>query len=91
MIYTRNDVSAYRRLKLEPICIDVKGRNNSRFLVLACHRSPTKNKPADFLPSIYPAAKTLFNIRNELLAIGDLNFKMYVDGNTEADSQLTVS
>lgn len=41
------------------------------------------------MPSIYPAAKLLFNIRNELLTIGDLNFNMYVDGNTEADSQLT--
>ncbi|KAL9959888.1 hypothetical protein ACROYT_G033260 [Oculina patagonica] len=34
-------------------------------------------------------AESLFNIRNELLIIGDLNFNMYVDGNTEADSQLT--
>lgn len=74
---------------MESICIDVKGHNNSRFLVLACYRSPTKNKPADFLPSIYSAAESLFNIRNELLIIGDLNFNMYVDGNTEADSHLT--
>ena len=94
LVYIRNGVSTYRRLKLEPpnmesICIDVKGHNNSRFLVLACYRSPTKNKPADFLPSIYSAAESLFNIRNELLIIGDLNFNMYVNGNTEADSHLT--
>ena len=41
--------------KLEPthmefIYIDVKGHNNSRFIVLARYRSPTKNKPIDFLP-----------------------------------------
>lgn len=52
-VYIRNGVSAYRRLKLEPpnmesICIDVKGHNNSRFFVLACYRSPTKNKAEIF-------------------------------------------
>ena len=94
LVYIRNGVSAYRRLKLEPpnmesICIDMKGHNNSRFLVLVCYRSPTKNKPADFLPSIYSTAESLFNIRNELLIIGDLNFNMLVDGNTEPDPHLS--
>jgi len=87
-------VSAYRRLKLEPpnmepICIDVKGHNNSRFLVLACYRSPRKYEPTDIFQSIYSAAESLFNIKNERLIIGDLNFNMYVNGNTEADFQLT--
>ena len=88
LVYIRN------RLKLEPadmesICIDVKGHNNSRFIVLACYRSPSKNKPADFLPSLYTAAETLYNARNELLIIGDLNFNMLADGNSEPDPHLT--
>ena len=38
LVYIKNSVSAYRRTKLEPsdmesICIDVKGHNNSRFIV----------------------------------------------------------
>lgn len=94
LVYIRNSVSAYRRHKLEPtdmesICIDVKGHNNSRFIVLACYRSPSKNKPADFLPSLYTAAETLYNTRNELLIIGDLNFNMLDDGNSEPDPHLT--
>lgn len=81
-------MSAYRRLKLEPICID-------RVVIIQYSLSwhvidlPQKISQQIFLPSIYPATKLLFNIRNELLTIGDLNFNMYVDGNTEADSQLT--
>ena len=47
LAYIRNDLSAYRRLKLESsdiesICLDVKDSNNSRFIVCACYRSPTK-------------------------------------------------
>ena len=46
LAYIRNDLSAYRRLKLESsniesICLDVKGSNNSRFIVCGCYRSPT--------------------------------------------------
>lgn len=91
LVYIRNSVSAYRRSKLKPTdmkstCIDVKGYNHSRFVVLACYRSPTKNiKPIDFLPSLYSAAETLYNIRNELLTIGDLNFNMLAARNSEPD------
>ena len=47
LVYIRNDLSAYRRLKLESsdiesICLDVKDSNKSRFIVCACYRSPTK-------------------------------------------------
>ena len=47
LAYIRNDLSAYRRLKLESsdiesICLDVKDSNNSRFILCACYRSPAK-------------------------------------------------
>ena len=74
---------------MESICIDVKGHNNSRFIVLVCYRSPTINKPSDFLPSLYSTAETLYNIRNELLIIGDLNFNMLAAGNFDPDPHLT--
>lgn len=66
LVYIKNSVSAYRRSKLEPsdmesICIDVKGHNNSRFIVLVCYRSPTINKPSDFLPSSYSTPETLLS------------------------------
>ena len=57
LAFIRNDLSAYRRLKLESsdiesICSDVKGSNNSRFIVCACYRSPTKCKESDFLSGL---------------------------------------
>ena len=73
---------------MESMCIDVKGHKNSRFMVLACYRSPTKNKPIDFLPSLYSVAESLYNIRNELLIIGDLNFNMLAAGDSEPDPHL---
>ena len=73
---------------MESICIDAKGHNNSRFIVLACYRSPTINKPSDFLPSLYSAAESLYNIRNELLIISDLNFNMLATGNSAPDPHL---
>lgn len=54
------------------IYADVKGHNNSRFIFLAYYRL----FPSDFLSSLYSVAGTLCNIRNELLIIGDLNFKV---------------
>ena len=47
LAFIRNDLSVYRRLKLESsyiesICLDVKDSNNSRFIVCACYRSPSK-------------------------------------------------
>lgn len=93
LVYIRSSVSAYRGSKLEPtdmesICIDVKCHNNSRYIALACYRAPTENKPTDFLPSLYSAAESFYNIRNELLIIGDLNFNMPAAGNSEPDPHL---
>ena len=57
LAYIGNDLSAYRRLKLESsdiesICLDVKDSNKSRFIVCACYRGPTKCKESDFLASL---------------------------------------
>ena len=75
-------LSAYRRLKLESsdiesICLDVKDSNNSRFIVCACYRSPTKCKESDFLVSLSAAAENMYNTRKELLLLGDFNMDMY--------------
>ena len=82
LAYIRNDLSAYRRLKLESsdiesICLDVKNSNNSRFIVCACYRSPTKCKESDFLASLSTAAENMYNTRKELLLLGDSNMDMY--------------
>ena len=93
LVYIRNSVPAYRGSRLEPavmesICIDVKCHNNSRFIALACYRAQTKNKPIDFLPSLYSAAESFYNITNELLIVGDLNFNIPAAGNSEPDPHL---
>ena len=82
LAYIRNDLSAYRRLKLESsdiesICLDVKDSNNSRFIVCACYRSPTKCKESDFLASLSTATENMYNTRKELLLLGDFNMDMY--------------
>lgn len=89
LVYIKNIVSARnQQIYMESICIDGKGHNNSRFIVLACYRFPTKNKPIDFLPSLFPAAEYLYNIRYELLIISDLNFNMLAAGSSEPDPHL---
>ena len=57
LVYIRNDLLAYRHLKLESsdiesICLDVTESNNSRFIVCACYRSPAKCRESDFLASL---------------------------------------
>ena len=84
LAYIRNGLSAYRRLKLESsdiesIRLDVKGSNNSRFIVCACYRSPTKNKESDFLASLSTATENMYNTRKVLLLLGDFNMDMSLD------------
>ena len=72
LAYIRNDLSAYRRLKLESsdiesICLDVKDSSNSRFIVYACYRGPTKCKESDFFASLSTATENMYNTRKELL------------------------
>ena len=69
MVYIKHSVSACRRRKLEPVdieavCIDVKGRGNTWFSLLACYRSPNKNKPTEFLSTLYSMTENLYNHRN---------------------------
>ena len=61
LLYIRSTITAYRRVKLEPvgvesICLDVKGSQNVWFLICACYRSPSKCKISDFISSCTTAA-----------------------------------
>ena len=54
LVYIRSTITAYRRVKLEPvgvesISLDVKGSQNVWFLICACYRSPFKCKISDFI------------------------------------------
>ena len=94
MVYIKHSVSAYRRRKLKPVdieavCIDVKGRGNTWFSLLACYRSPNKNKPTEFLSTLYSTTENLYNHRNELLIIGDLNFNMLNNDSCSPDNRLS--
>ena len=94
MVYIKRSVSAYRRKQLElvdikAVCIDVKGGGNTWFSLLACYRSPNKNKPTEFLPSLYSTTENLYNHRNELLIIGDLNFNMLNSDDCSPDNRLS--
>ena len=94
MVYIKHSVSACRRRKLEPVdieavCIDVKGRGNTWFSLLACYRSPNKNKPTEFLSTLYSTTENLYNHRNELLIIGDLNFNMLNNDSCSPDNRLS--
>ena len=94
MVYIKHSVSAYRRKQLEPVdieavCIDVKGRANTLFSLLACYRSPNKNKPTEFLSSLYSTTENLYKHRNELLIIGDLNFNMLKSDDCSPDTRLS--
>ena len=62
---------------IESICLDVKDSNNSRFIVCACYRSPTKYKESDFLASLSTAAENMYNTKKELLFLGDFNIDIY--------------
>lgn len=73
---------------MEFICIDVKGYFNLRFIVLVCYRFLIINKLSDFFFLLYFIVEILYNIRNELFIIGDLNFNMFVVGNFDLDFYL---
>jgi exonuclease III len=65
LVYTREELSVYRRKKLEPtdieaICLDVSDNSKSRFMVCGCYRSPGKCKELEFLTSLSSAAETMF-------------------------------
>ena len=76
------DLSVYRRRKLEPkkvesICLDVKDTNNTRFIVCACYRSPSKCKckVSHFISSLSSAIELMYRSRNEILLLRDFNME----------------
>ena len=82
LAYVRDNLAAYRRHKFEPsdlecLCRDLKDSNSSRFIVLACYRSPGKCKLSDFLKSFTSVTEETYKLRNESLLVGDLNLDMY--------------
>ena len=91
MAFIREDLSAYRRRKLEPesveaICLDVMDFRKCRFIVCACYRSEKVNKPAEFIASLNSAIELMFKCRQEIILIGDYNLDMLVnedEGRTE--------
>ena len=81
LVYTHVKVTCYRRINLEPInvesiCLDVKGNNNSWFLVCTWYRSPNRCKADDFILSCSNATELMLRKRNELIFIGDFSLNM---------------
>ena len=81
MAFIREDLSAYRRRKLEPesveaMCLDVMDFRKCRFIVCACYRSEKVNKPAEFISSLNSAIELMFKCRQEIILIGDFGFDM---------------
>lgn len=84
MAFIREDLSAYRRRKLEPesveaICLDVMDFRKCRFIVCACYRSEKINKPSEFISSLSSAIELMFKCRQEVILIGDYNLDMLVN------------
>ncbi|PFX13398.1 Protein disabled [Stylophora pistillata] len=84
MAFIREDLSAYRRRKLEPesveeICLDVTDFRKCRFIVCTCYRSEKVNKPAEFISSLSSAIELMFKCCQEIILIGDYNLDMLVN------------
>ena len=82
LAYIRNDPSAYRHLKLESsdiesICLDATDSNNSRFIVCAFYRSPTKCKESDFLASLSQLPKIFITPERSWFYSGGFSMDMY--------------
>ena len=87
MAFVREDLSAYRRRKLEPksvetICLDVTDLRKHRFIVCACYRSEKVNKPSEFISSLTAAVELMYKYRQEIVLIGDFNMDMLIDDKT---------
>lgn len=82
--FVRSNVTVTRRSKLEPVNIeslslDVRGNNGVYFMICACHHSPGKCKPTVFLSSMATTLELMYNLRREIVVIGDLNFDLCSD------------
>ena len=94
LVYIRSTITAYRRVKLEPvgiesICLDVKGSQNVWFLIRACYRSPSKCKFGDFITSCTTAAEHMYAKRKEIIFIGDFNMNKLSSKHSTPSSELS--
>ena len=92
LVYIRWSITALRRARLEPdgvesICLDVKGCDNSWFLICACYRSSGKCKISDFLSSCVLAAEK----RKEVMFLGDFNIDMLTENESSVGSSYSIS
>ena len=81
LVYIKSTITAHRQVKLEPIgiesiCLDVKGSENTWFIICACYRSPGKCKSTEFLTACSTAAEQMYIKRKEIIFIGDFNMNM---------------
>lgn len=86
MAYVRSNITVIRRRKLEPaniesLSLDVRGNNGVYFMICACYRSPGKCKRTVFLTSMATTLELMYNLRREIIVIGDLNFDLCSDHN----------
>ena len=84
MAYVSPNITVIRRQKLEPaniesLSLDVKRNNGVYFMICACYRSPGKCKPTVFLTSMATTLELMYNLRREIVVIGDLNFDLCSD------------
>ena len=87
MVFVRENLSAYRRRKLEPksvetLCLDVTDLRKHRFMVCACYRSEKVNKLSEFISSLTAAVELMYKCRQEIVLIGDFNMDMLIDEET---------
>ena len=71
LVFIRSTVTARRQYKLEPIdtesiCLEVKGKDNTWFLVCCCYRSPSKCKIKNFISSCVNAAELMFILKSPM-------------------------
>ena len=84
MAYVRSNITVMRRCKLEPaniesLSLDVRGNNGVYFMICASHDSPGKCKPTVFLSSMATTLELMYNLRREIVVIGDLHFDLCSD------------
>ena len=92
----RRTITALRRAKLEPegvesICLDVKGCDNSWFLIYTSYRSSSKCKISKFLSSCASTAGKMYSKRKEVIFLGDFNIDMLSETGPSVGSSYNLS
>ena len=82
--HVQANITVIRRRKFEPantefLFLGVNGNNAVYFMFCACHRSPGKYKLAVFLTSLATTLELIYNLRREIVVIGNLNFDLFSD------------